>query len=299
VPDATRPRLLLLDGHSLAYRAFFALPVENFSTSTGQSTNAVYGFTSMLINVLRDEQPTHVAVAFDVSRQTFRSEEYVEYKANRSTSPAEFSGQVSLIKEVLNALNIPFLEKPGFEADDVIGTLAQRHEGPVDVVTGDRDLFQLVRDDKPVRIIYSAEKYRPVDEAVVQEKYGIPGRGYAEFAVLRGDPSDGLPGVAGIGAKTAAALVTKFGTVSAMLEALSAGVTDGFPAGCRTKLERASDYLAVAPRVVQVRDDVPVDLDDDRLPAEPHDPQRLVELSDRWGLDGPLNRLLAALREVG
>src|SRR4051794_37477308 len=117
-------RLLLLDGHSLAYRAFFALPVENFSTTTGQSTNAVYGFTSMLINVLRDEQPTHLAVAFDVSRQTFRSEEYSEYKANRSTSPAEFSGQVSLVKEVLDALRVPYVEKPGFEADDVIGTLA-------------------------------------------------------------------------------------------------------------------------------------------------------------------------------
>ena len=119
-----RPRLLLLDGHSLAYRAFFALPVENFSTTTGQHTNAVYGFTSMLINVLRDEQPTHIAVAFDVSRQTFRSEEYAEYKANRSTSPSEFQGQVPLIKEVLDALRIPYLEKDGFEADDIIGTLA-------------------------------------------------------------------------------------------------------------------------------------------------------------------------------
>src|SRR5918997_5408975 len=122
-PVADR-RLLLLDGHSLAYRAFFALPAENFRTGTGQTTNAVYGFTSMMINLLRDEQPTHLAVAFDVSRQTFRSEEYVEYKANRSKTPTEFSGQIPLIKEVLNALRIPFLEKPGFEADDVLGTLA-------------------------------------------------------------------------------------------------------------------------------------------------------------------------------
>src|SRR4051812_2016061 len=119
-----RPRLLLLDGHSLAYRAFFALPVENFSTSTGQHTNAVYGFTSMLINVLRDEQPTHIAVAFDVSRQTFRSEEYAEYKANRSSSPPEFSGQVSLVKEVLEALRVVFIEKDGYEADDIIATLS-------------------------------------------------------------------------------------------------------------------------------------------------------------------------------
>src|SRR5215475_236479 len=127
-PGTGRPRLLLLDGHSLAYRAFFALPVENFSTSTGQPTNAVYGFTSMLINVLRDEAPTHIAVAFDVSRQTFRSEEYAEYKANRSASPTEFKGQVSLVKEVLDALRVVTVEKEGFEADDVIATLTTQAE---------------------------------------------------------------------------------------------------------------------------------------------------------------------------
>src|SRR5919106_1047705 len=123
-PGAGRPRILLLDGHSLAYRAFYALPVENFSTTTGQHTNAVYGFTSMLINVLRDEKPTHVGVAFDVSRKTFRAEEYSEYKANRSKSPQEFSGQLSLIKDVCEALGITTFEKEGFEADDIIGTLA-------------------------------------------------------------------------------------------------------------------------------------------------------------------------------
>src|ERR671910_211200 len=123
-PAAARPRLLLLDGHSVAYRAFFALPVENFSTTTGQTTNAVYGFTSMLINVLRDEEPTHVAVAFDVSRQTFRLAEYADYKANRSKSPTEFNGQVELVKEVLDALRIPSVDKEGYEADDVIATLA-------------------------------------------------------------------------------------------------------------------------------------------------------------------------------
>src|SRR4051794_22764393 len=144
-----RPRLLLVDGHSLAYRAFFALPVENFSTSTGQVTNAVYGFTSMLINVLRDEAPDHVAVAFDVSRQTFRSEQYAEYKANRSSSPAEFSGQVALIKEVLAALRVPVIEKEGFEADDVIATLVRQARAAgmtVAVTSGDRDSFQLVGD---------------------------------------------------------------------------------------------------------------------------------------------------------
>jgi DNA polymerase I len=155
VTGATRPRLLLLDGHSLAYRAFFALPVENFSTTTGQHTNAVYGFTSMLINVLRDEAPTHLAVAFDVSRETFRAEQYAEYKANRSSSPSEFAGQVSLVKEVLDALRVPYLEKPGYEADDVIATLATQAVSAgfeVLICTGDRDAFQLV--DEATTVIY-------------------------------------------------------------------------------------------------------------------------------------------------
>src|SRR3954447_18060006 len=146
-PGTGRPRILLLDGHSLAYRAFYALPVENFSTSTGQPTNAVYGFTSMLIKVLRDEEATHVAVAFDVSRQTFRSEMFADYKANRSKSPDEFKGQVELVKQVLNALHIPSFEVAGFEADDVIATIATRAEREgfdVLICTGDRDALQLV-----------------------------------------------------------------------------------------------------------------------------------------------------------
>ena len=154
-PAPTRPKLLLIDGHSVAYRAFFALPVENFSTQTGQHTNGVFGFTSMLINVLRDEQPTHIGVAFDVSRQTFRAEIYVDYKANRSKTPDEFRGQLDLVKEVLDALNIAHLEKPGYEADDVIATLATQaeHQGfDVLICSGDRDAFQLVTDN--VTVLY-------------------------------------------------------------------------------------------------------------------------------------------------
>src|SRR5215203_1237100 len=150
-----RPRLLLLDGHSLAYRAFFALPVENFSTTTGQPTNAVYGFTSMLINILRDEQPTHLAVAFDVGRKTFRSEIYAEYKANRSESPTDFRGQVSLIQEVLGALHVPVITAENYEADDVIATLTvQAVAQGMDVLigTGDRDALQLVNDH--VTVLY-------------------------------------------------------------------------------------------------------------------------------------------------
>src|SRR3954451_9797017 len=219
VPDqpsaaSDRPRLLLLDGHSLAYRAFFALPVENFSTTTGQHTNAVYGFTSMLINVLRDEQPTHIGVAFDVSRQTFRSEEYSDYKANRSKSPDEFSGQVSLVKEVLGALRIATIEKDGYEADDVIATLttqaiAQGFE--VLICTGDRDSFQLVGDS--CTILYprkGVSDLARMTPAAVQERYGVPPFRYPEIAALVGESSDNLPGVPGVGPKTAAKWINAY-----------------------------------------------------------------------------------------
>jgi DNA polymerase-1 len=208
VNSEVTPRLLLLDGHSLAYRAFFALPVENFSTTTGQHTNAVYGFTAMLINVLRDEKPTHVCVAFDVSRQTFRTEAYSDYKANRSKSPDEFQGQVSLIKEVLAALRIPMVEKDGFEADDVIGTLATQamaEDFEVLICSGDRDSFQLVNDRTtviyPMRGVSEMARMTP---AAVEERYGLAPARYPELAALVGETSDNLPGVPGVGPKTAA-----------------------------------------------------------------------------------------------
>jgi DNA polymerase I len=209
-----QPRLLLVDGHSLAYRAFFALPVENFSTTTGQVTNAVYGFTSMLINVLRDEQPDHVAVAFDVSRKTFRSDTYAEYKANRSSSPAEFSGQVALIKEVLTALKVPMLEREGYEADDIIATLstqagAQGYQ--VLICSGDRDCFQLVTDN--VTLLYPrkgvSDLARMTPDAVT-EKYGVPPERYPDIAAMVGETSDNLPGVPGVGPKTAAKWIGQF-----------------------------------------------------------------------------------------
>jgi DNA polymerase-1 len=216
-----RHRLLLVDGHSMAYRAFFALPVENFSTSTGQVTNAVYGFTSMLINVLRDEQPDHVAVAFDVSRQTFRSEVYAEYKANRSASPAEFSGQVALIKEVLAALRVPVLEKEGYEADDIIATLTRRaRRGDYDVLisTGDRDALQLV-DDRvtvlyPVRGVSELIRMTP---AVVEDRYGVPPGRYPDLAALVGETSDNLPGIPGVGNKTAAKWIGIYGDLDGIV----------------------------------------------------------------------------------
>ncbi|GAA3822237.1 DNA polymerase I [Nocardioides panacisoli] len=212
-----RPRLLLLDGHSLAYRAFFALPVENFSTTTGQHTNAVYGFTSMLINVLRDEQPTHIAVAFDVSRQTFRMEEYSEYKAKRNKTPTEFSSQLPLIEEVLDALRIPYLKKPGFEADDIIATLTtqaladETSDMEVLILTGDRDSLQLVSDRStvlyPMRGVSDLARMTP---AAVEEKYGVPPHRYPEIAALVGETSDNLPGVPGVGVGYAAKWINTY-----------------------------------------------------------------------------------------
>ncbi|MEV1330018.1 DNA polymerase I [Micromonospora costi] len=218
---ATTPRLLLVDGHSLAYRAFFALPVENFSTTTGQPTNAVYGFTSMLINVLRDEQPTHIVVAFDVSRRSFRTEKYAEYKAGRSETPTDFKGQVSLVKEVLAALRIPVVEKEGYEADDVIATLAcqARDQGmSVLITTGDRDAYQLV--DDHITVLYprkGVSDLARMDPAAVEAKYGVPPQRYRDLAALVGETSDNLPGVPGVGPKTAAKWITTYGGVDGVV----------------------------------------------------------------------------------
>ncbi len=218
-----RPRLLLLDGHSLAYRAFFALPVENFSTTTGQHTNAVYGFTSMLINVLRDEQPTHVAVAFDVSRQTFRMQEYSEYKAKRNKTPGEFSSQLPLIEEVLDALNIPFLKKDGFEADDIIATLVTQAlaepEMEVLILTGDRDSLQLVTDRStvlyPMRGVSDLARMTP---EAVEAKYAVPPHQYPELAAIVGETSDNLPGVPGVGQGFAAKWLKTYGDLDGVID---------------------------------------------------------------------------------
>ncbi|MGW0559111.1 DNA polymerase I [Streptomyces sp. NPDC003016] len=211
-----RPRLLLMDGHSLAYRAFFALPAENFTTAGGQPTNAVYGFASMLANTLRDEAPTHFAVAFDVSRKTWRSEEFPEYKATRSKTPDEFKGQVELIGELLDAMHADRFAVDGFEADDVIATLATQAEAAgfdVLIVTGDRDSFQLISDRVtvlyPTKGVSELTRFTPEK---VQEKYGLTPQQYPDFAALRGDPSDNLPGIPGVGEKTAAKWINQFGS---------------------------------------------------------------------------------------
>jgi DNA polymerase-1 len=213
---------MLLDGNSLAFRAFYALPAENFKTQGGLTTNAVYGFTAMLINLLRDEGPTHIAAAFDVSRQTFRLEKYPEYKAGRSATPDEFRGQIDITKEVLAALGITVLAEAGFEADDLIATLATQAEAEgyrVLVVTGDRDSLQLVSDD--VTVLYPrkgvSELTRFTPEAVL-EKYGLTPKQYPDFAALRGDPSDNLPGIPGVGEKTATKWIAEYGSLQALVD---------------------------------------------------------------------------------
>jgi DNA polymerase I len=221
-PGGSRPRLMLMDGHSLAYRAFFALPAENFTTATGQPTNAIYGFASMLANTLRDEAPTHFAVAFDVSRKTWRSEEFTEYKANRSKTPDEFKGQVELIGELLDAMHVSRFAIDGFEADDVIATLATQAEAEgfdVLIVTGDRDSFQLVTDHTtvlyPTKGVSELTRFTPEK---VFEKYGLTPAQYPDFAALRGDPSDNLPGIPGVGEKTAAKWINQFGSFAELCE---------------------------------------------------------------------------------
>ncbi|WP_405811333.1 DNA polymerase I [Streptomyces sp. NBC_00210] len=211
-----------MDGHSLAYRAFFALPAENFTTATGQPTNAIYGFASMLANTLRDESPTHFAVAFDVSRKTWRSQDFPEYKANRSKTPDEFKGQVELIGELLDTMNAVRFAVDGFEADDIIATLATQAEAAgfeVLIVTGDRDSFQLVSEHTtvlyPTKGVSELTRFTPEK---VQEKYGLTPQQYPDFAALRGDPSDNLPGIPGVGEKTATKWISQFGSFAELVE---------------------------------------------------------------------------------
>ncbi len=297
--------LMLLDAASLWYRAFHGVP-ETVTAPDGTPVNAVRGFLDMVARLVRDRRPARLVACLDLDwRPAFRVAAVPSYKAHRlaptggEAEPPALTPQVPLILEVLDALGVAAVGCPGYEADDVCGAVAVRDPGPVDVVTGDRDLLQLVRDAPPVtRVLYTGRgiaKLEVADEAWVTAKHGIPGRAYADYAVLRGDPSDGLPGVAGIGAKTAAALVHRFGSLEAVLAALDNGSTDGFPAGSRAKLAAARDYLGAAPVVVRAALDLDLPAYDDALPRTPARPADLVALSERWALDGPLNRLLAAL----
>ncbi len=294
-------QLTLLDAPSLWYRAFHGVP-ESVTAPDGSPVNAVRGTLDLVARVVRDTRPARLVACLDLDwRPAFRVAAVPSYKAHRTleggaeAEPPSLAPQVEVLLEVLDALGVATAGVDGYEADDVLGTLVTRETGPVDVVTGDRDMFQLVREEGPVRVLYTVEKLAPYTPATVAAKYGIPGTAYADYAVLRGDPSDGLPGVKGIGDRTAAALVSRFGSVEGIVAALDSGQPDGFPPGARAKLEAARDYLRVAPAVTRTVRDLPVPPLDDALPRAPRDPERVVALSERWGLDGALNRLLAAL----
>ncbi len=279
VDGGDKPTLLLLDGHSLAYRAFFALPAENFKTHSGQTTNAVYGFTSMLINLLRDEQPTHVAAAFDVSRQTFRSEQFPEYKANRSATPDEFKGQVEITKEVLGALGIPVMAEAGYEADDVIATLTTAAEAQgfrVLVCSGDRDSLQLVTDD--VTVLYPRKGVSDLTRftpAAVEEKYGLTPRQYPDFAALRGDPSDNLPGIPGVGEKTAAKWIREYGSFEALVDRV-----DEVRGKVGDSLRANLAAVVLNRRLTEMVRDVPLPYTPDQLALAPWDRERIHALFD-------------------
>jgi DNA polymerase-1 len=292
-----RPRLLLLDGHSLAYRAFYALPVENFSTTTGQPTNAVYGFTSMLINVLRDEAPTHLAVTFDVSRKTFRSEAFADYKANRAKTPDDFKGQVSLVKEILEALRVTVVEAEGYEADDVIATLTSRAEAEgfdVAICTGDRDAFQLVTDN--VTVLYPrkgvSDLMRMTPEAV-RERFGLSPTQYPDYAALRGDPSDNLPNIPGVGEKTAAKWVVEYGSLDGLVERVD-----------EVKGKVGDALRAHLAQVIQNRQltelvrDVPIDTQPHDLAREPWDRDAVHSVFDALEFRVLRDRLYDTLEAV-
>jgi DNA polymerase-1 len=292
-------RLLLLDGHSLAYRAFFALPVANFSTTTGQHTNAVYGFTSMLINVLRDEAPTHVGVAFDISRKTFRLAEYDQYKAGRSATPDEFMGQISLLHEVLDALKIPFIEVDGFEADDVLATLTKAaiDEAGIDEVlicSGDRDVFQLVNDKVtvlyPVKGVSELARMTP---AAVEAKYGLPPHLYSDLAALVGESSDNLPGVPGVGPKTAAKWIQLYGDLTgvvAQVGAIKGKVGDA--------LRDNLDAVLRNRRLNQLVHDVPLEVTVDDLERQAWDREEVHKVFDGLEFRVLRDRLFATLESV-
>ena len=311
---ADRPPLLLLDTASLYFRAFYGVP-ESVKAPDGTPVNAVRGLLDMTARLVTARRPSRLVACWDDDwRPAFRVAAIPSYKEHRLAAdggeevPDALSAQIPLIIEVLEAFGIARVGAPGYEADDVIGTLTARERekaagerSPVEVVTGDRDLFQLVDDTVPVRILYTARGIGAldvIDEARLAEKYDVAsGQAYADLAVLRGDPSDGLPGVAGIGEKTGAALLRRYGDLAGVLAAAAAGDV-GVGAANRRRISDAADYLAVAPAVVRVAPDAPLGEVDDAVPSPVAAPERLVDLSHRWGLTSSVARLVDALNNL-
>ena len=293
---------MLLDTASLYYRAFYGMP-ETVTAPDGTPVNAIRGLLDAMARLVRDHRPERLVACLDADwRPAFRTAAIPGYKLHRAEpdgseqTPPGLAVQIPLITQVLIAAGVTIAEHAGYEADDVIATLATRSTQPVDVVTGDRDLFQLVDDKRQIRILYTIKglgRLEPVTEEEVAKKYDIPGDRYADFAVLRGDPSDGLPGVPGIGEKTAAALIRAFGDLESLKTALDNG-HGGFPPGARKKLEAARGYLDIAPAVVATATDVPLGDDiDGTLPVVPPDPDLLTEIGAELGLGSSLSRFRA------
>jgi 5'-3' exonuclease len=304
-------KLMLLDTASLYFRAYYGVP-DSVTAPDGTPVNAVRGLVDFISRLVEDYRPTHLACCWDNDwRPQWRVDLIPSYKAHRveyvvanapdvEEVPDPLEAQVPVIVDVLDAFGIAIVGADGYEADDVIGTLATGAGVPVEIVTGDRDLFQLVDDGAEVRVLYTARgvgRHERVTEAVIREKYGVEAHQYADFATLRGDSSDGLPGVAGVGEKTAATLLGRFGSVAALREAALDPDADLAP-GPRRKILDAADYLAVAPTVVAVARDIDLGNPDLRLPPTPDDPESLKELAERWGLSSPIARLVETLTDV-
>ncbi|MCW2822856.1 MAG: 5-3 exonuclease [Marmoricola sp.] len=300
---------MLLDTASLYFRAFFGVP-DSVQAPNGMPVNAVRGLLDFITRLVDEYEPTHLACCWDNDwRPQWRVDLLPTYKSHRVVTarpgdapdieevPNPLEQQIPIIVATLEAFGLPVVGADHFEADDVIGTLATDAGMPVDIVTGDRDLFQLVDDDAGVRVLYTARgvgRHERVDNTWVRERYGVDADQYAAFATLRGDSSDGLPGVAGVGDKTAAVLLNRFGDLHAIIAAAKDPEGDMGP-GPRGKIKAALDYLAVAPKVVAVARDIDLGTPDLRLPRSPAEPEMLAAIAEQWGLTSPVERLTSVL----
>ena len=292
-------RTLLFDTASLYFRAFFGLP-ESLRSASGEPVNAVRGLLDFCARFIDEYRPDYVACCWvDAWRPAWRVDLVPSYKAHRvaygdvEEVPPALTAQVPHIRAVLDAVGLPIVGAPEYEADDVIATLAARASGPVDVVTGDRDLFQLVDDDRSARVLYvgrGVSKHERVDDAWLATKYGVTGSGYVDFAVLRGDPSDGLPGVKGIGEKTAATLIAKYGDLEGIVENAAS-----LSPALRRAIEGAVDYLGPGRQVVTAASDIALPEVDLTLPQTPKHPETFARLAGELNLGGSAERMLAAL----
>ncbi|MEU9302364.1 5'-3' exonuclease [Streptomyces sp. NPDC048269] len=300
---------MLLDTASLYYRAYFGVP-DSVKAPDGTPVNAVRGLLDFIGRLVQDHRPDDLVACMDADwRPHWRVDLIPSYKAHRvavetssgpdvEETPDTLAPQVPIIEAALDAFGIARVGVAGYEADDVIGTLTARATGPVDIVTGDRDLYQLVDDARQRRVLYPLKgvgSLQMTDEAWLREKYGVDGPGYADLALLRGDPSDGLPGVPGIGEKTAAKLLDAYGSLAGIIAAIDDPKSKLTPAQ-RKRLDESRGYLAVAPKVVQVASDVPLPQFDPALPTTPAQPELVDALAHRWGLGGAVSRLRSALR---